>query len=160
MQCGFQKLVCNLCYYKEPTAPLVSAAAAVIAKPQPKRGSVQTVSPPTLWLLSAAKFQCILLYLISTFFKSMMAVYLGSLIPFIPIYSQFLPFSIFALHFPPTSPLVSPAHSLSPLCVFTHTALPTIRTRYCQLCHLRLPERWKKWMGQHHANRAGVGVYL
>lgn len=57
MRCGFQELVSNLCYYKKPTAPLVFASAAVIAKPQPKRGSVQTVSSLALWLLSAAKFQ-------------------------------------------------------------------------------------------------------
>lgn len=60
------------------------------------------------------------------------------------------PFSIFALmvSFLPSSSLVSAAnrqeHSLYPLCIFTQAALPTIRTHYCQLCHLRSPESQKK----------------
>lgn len=68
MWCGFQELVFNLCYYKKPAVSLVSASAAVVAKPQPKRGSVQTISSLALWRLSAAKFQFLLLYLISTVF--------------------------------------------------------------------------------------------
>lgn len=67
MRCGFQELVSKLCYYKKPTAPLVSASAAVIAKPQPKRLA--------LWFLSAAKF-LLLNEVIYTFFKFMIAVYL------------------------------------------------------------------------------------
>lgn len=80
-----------------------------------------------------------------------MAVYLAP---------HFCPESVF----PPDSPRVSPAkcqdRSLSPSCIFTRTALPTIRTHYCQMCHLRLPERQKQLMGQLYANRAGAGVWI
>lgn len=99
-------------------------------------------------------------------FISMLAMLLllVPLIPTFPMYSQFFPphpTSIFfylppplsALHFlsPFLPPLVSPAiwqpSSRSPLRIFTRAVLPTIRTHYCQLCHLRPPERQKKRRG-------------
>ena len=56
---------------------------------------------------------------------------------------------LLCLTFPPSlPPLLSPAvrqpSSSSPLRIFTRAALPTIRTHYCQLCHLRPPERQKE----------------
>lgn len=65
----------------------------------------------------------------------------------------YLPPPFSALHFlsPFLPPLVSPAiwqpSSRSPLRIFTRAVLPTIRTHYCQLCHLRPPERQKKRRG-------------
>lgn len=77
MKPGFHKLVSNLCDYKTPTALLVSASAAVTAKPQPRRVSIQDVwqttakenvdrmekvSSGALSRLSAANFQFLLHY--------------------------------------------------------------------------------------------------
>lgn len=162
MRCGFQELVSNLCYYKKPTAPLVSASAAVIAKPQPQRGSDRQY-PLYFYgfslLLNSSLF---FLYLVSTFFKSMMAVVFPPLIPFIPVILAFSPFSIFALivsfslyllvsaRLTPSPPYVSlPGQHCQQL---EHI------TANCATCG-SLKDR-KKWMGQHYAKRAGLGVYL
>lgn len=124
------------------------------------------MSSGALSRLSAANFQFLLHYPISTFFQSMLAVYL---VP--PIHTLlfsvlfFSPFSVFFWPYgPPQPPLPLPLcllHTLYPLRIFTRTALPTIRTHYCQLCHLRSPESQKKGrMGQQDANGAEVGVYV
>lgn len=149
MRCGFQELVSNLCYYKKPTAPLVSASAAVIAKPQPQRGSDRQY-PLYFYgfslLLNSSLF---FLYLVSTFFKICDGCCFSTSNPIHTSHSSILtflhscPYSLFLL----VSPGERQAHSLSPLCVFARTALPTIRAHYCQLCHLRLPERQEKMDG-------------
>lgn len=111
MQPGCHKLVCNLRYNKKPTAFLVSASAAVAARPQPRRvfpgwiwqttaakenmDRMETVSSGALLRLSAANFQFLFLYRISTFFQSTLAVYLvptiHTLLFIFPHLSLFLP---------------------------------------------------------------------
>lgn len=75
--------------------------------------------------------------------------------PFFHFYLPVLP--------PPFVPsLLSPAvhlpSSCSSLHFFTRAALPTIRTHYCQLCHLRPPERQRK--RRDRASGGGMGVYV
>lgn len=98
----------------------------------------------------------------------MMGVYLVPLIQFIAIYSQF--FSSHLSPFlplkslPPASSLVSPAkrqaHSLPPYVSLHRQHCQPLEhiTANCATCG-SLTDR-KKWMGQHYANRAAVGVYL
>lgn len=64
---------------------------------------------------------------------------------FLPEFYLLLPY-IFSLP-PLLSPAVRQPSSRSPLRIFTRAALPTIRTHYCQLCHLRPPERQKQRRG-------------
>lgn len=177
MKPGFHKLVSNLCDYKTPTALLVSASAAVTAKPQPRRVSIQDVwqttakenvdrmekvSSGALSRLSAANFQFLLhyprLHLLSIYASCLSCTshsYPSILSSFLLTFLCFCPYGS-----PPPLPLCL-LHTLSPLCIFTRTALPTIRTHYCQLCHLRSPESQKKGrMGQQDANGAEVGVYV
>lgn len=162
---GFHELVSNLCYKKKPTAFLVSACAAVAAKPQPRRvfpgcltnnsskGKRGQDGNSVLWCfitLSAANF--LFLHRVSTFSQSMFALYLVPTIHTLQLFSTLYSTtpSIFALTFSflSFSPLVSAAnrqaHSLYPLCIFTQAALPRIRTHYCQLCHLWSPESQKE----------------
>lgn len=89
---------------------------------------------------------------------------LPSFFPSIPLHLYSVLSSPTSLHFlPPLSltyilflppslpPLLPPTirqpSSRSPLRIFTRAALPTIRTHYCQLYHLRPPERQKKRRG-------------
>lgn len=98
----------------------------------------------------------------------MMGVYLVPLIQFIAIYSQF-----FSSNLSPFLPLKSPPPPL-PLYLLQSARLTpsppyvSLHRQHCQpLEHITancatcgsLTDR-KKWMGQHYANRAGVGVYL
>lgn len=67
--------------------------------------------------------------------------------PYIPDSFFFFTSPFSALRSLPPSPAVRQPSSCSPLCIFTRAALPTIRTHYCQLCHLRPPEKQKKKRG-------------
>lgn len=78
------------------------------------------------------------------------------ILPSFSIYPQFFPPLLLSpLPLPYTPPLLPPLlfpaelqpSSCSPLRIFTRAVLPTIRTHYCQLCHLRPPERQKKRRG-------------
>lgn len=91
----------------------------------------------------------------------------SSVVYFPPPPPFFFPSSTLHLTFSsslPSIPLVSPAtlqpSSCSPLHICSRALLPTIRTHYCQLCHLRPPERQKKRRGGDGTvpNGGGVGV--
>lgn len=91
-----------------------------------------------------------------------MAVFLLPLIPFIPVILVFSPFSVFVLT------LSFPLYLLQSARLTPSPPYVSLPGQHCQqLEHITancatcgsLKDR-KKWMGQHYANRAGVGVYL
>lgn len=124
-----------------------------------KQQSLWVYISPTLLFAANFLFCCFLFFIIHvTFLLFPTNSLLGKSVPQLILFNTSLFFHIYFLpplyHCllplllpPPLYPAVLQPSSLSPSHIFTRAVLPTIRRHYCQLCHLRPPERLERRRG-------------